>query len=32
MENNLFKIHSDYKPTGDQPTAIEKFKFRKILK
>ena len=23
MENNLFKIHSDYKPTGDQPTAID---------
>jgi len=23
MENNLFKIHSDYKPMGDQPTAID---------
>ena len=23
MENNLFKIHSDYKPTGDQPAAID---------
>ena len=23
MENNLFKIHSEYKPMGDQPTAIE---------
>ena len=23
MENNLFKIHSEYKPTGDQPTAID---------
>ena len=23
MENNLFKIHSNYKPTGDQPTAID---------
>ena len=23
MENNLFKIHSEYRPTGDQPTAID---------
>ena len=23
MENNLFKILSNYKPTGDQPTAID---------
>ena len=23
MENNLFKIHSEYKPMGDQPNAIE---------
>ena len=23
MENNLFKIHSEYKPTGDQPAAID---------
>ena len=23
MEVKMFKIHSDYKPTGDQPKAIE---------
>ena len=23
-ENNVFKLHSEYKPTGDQPQAIEK--------
>ena len=23
MEQNKFKIHSEYKPTGDQPKAIE---------
>ena len=22
-EKNMFKLHSDYKPTGDQPKAIE---------
>lgn len=22
MEENMFKIHSEYKPTGDQPKAI----------
>jgi len=23
MKDNMFKLHSDYKPTGDQPEAIE---------
>lgn len=23
LEENMFKIHSDYQPTGDQPKAIE---------
>ena len=23
MEENLFKLHSDYKPMGDQPAAID---------
>ena len=23
LEENMFKVHSDYQPTGDQPKAIE---------